>query len=182
MSDSDKKQYHICVKGKVQRVWFRDKIEDLADDLGLTGYVQNQSAKDVVIVVEGEDEIITHFVSSIRNIPPPVKIKSIDVSERPYSGTFSEFTIIRGEMMEELSERFDSAIYYLNNIDIKQDKMLEKQNTVIGLQIETLNEIKGVRKDFQKTFTEELIEIRGEIRELRTAMMQAGYLKKADVQ
>ena len=98
--------------------------------------------------------------------------------------------------MEELSERFDSAIYYLNNIDIKQDKMLEKQdqmlgkqdqmvekqNTVIGLQIETLNEIKGVRKDFQKTFTEELIEIRGEIRELRTAMMQAGYLKKADVQ
>lgn len=84
--------------------------------------------------------------------------------------------------MEELSERFDSAIYYLNNIDIKQDKMLEKQDTVIGLQIETLNEIKGVRKDFQKTFSEELIEIRGEIRELRTAMMQAGYLKKADVQ
>ncbi len=75
----------------------------------------------MVIVVEGEDEIITHFVSSIRNIPPPGKIKSIDVSERPYSGTFSEFTIIRGEMMEEFSERFDSAIYYLNNIDIKQD-------------------------------------------------------------
>ncbi|MGV8107972.1 acylphosphatase [Methanospirillum sp.] len=182
MSDSDKKQYHICVKGKVQRVWFRDKIEDLADDLGLTGYVQNQSAKDVVIVVEGEDEIITHFVSSIRDFPPPVKIKSIDVYERPYSGTFSEFTIIRGEMMEELSERFDSAIYYLNNIDIKQDKMLEKQNTGIGLQIETLNEIKGVHKDFQQTFTEELIEIRGEIRELGTAMIQAGYLKKADVQ
>ncbi|KAF5090679.1 Acylphosphatase [anaerobic digester metagenome] len=189
MSDSDKKQYHICVKGKVQRVGLRDKIEDLADDLELTGYVQNQSAKDVVIVVEGEDEIITQFVSSIRNIPPPVKIKSIDVSERPYSGTFSEFTIIRGEMMEELSERFDSAIYYLNNIDIKQDQMLdkqdqmvEKQNTVIGLQIETLNEIKGVRKDFQKTFTEELIEIRGEIRELGTAMIQTGYRKKADVQ
>lgn len=69
MSDSDKKQYHICVKGKVQRVWFRDNIKDLADDLGLTGYVQNQSVKDVVIVVEGEDEIITLFVSSIRNIP-----------------------------------------------------------------------------------------------------------------
>lgn len=98
--------------------------------------------------------------------------------------------------MEELSERFDSAICYLNNIDIKQDKMLEKQdqmldkqdqmvekqNTVIGLQIETLNEIKGVRNDFLKTFTKELIEIRGEIRELRTAMIQAGYLKKADVQ
>jgi hypothetical protein len=60
--------------------------------------------------------------------------------------------------------------------------MVEKQNTGIGLQIETLNEIKGARKDFQKTFTEELIEIRGEIRELGTAMIQTGYRKKADVQ
>lgn len=42
--------------------------------------------------------------------------------------------------------------------------------------------LKGVCKDFQKTFTEELIEIRGEIKELWTAMIQAGYLKKADVQ
>ncbi len=63
----------------------------------------------------------------------------------------------------------------------KQNQMLGKQDTVIGLQIETLREIKGVRSDFQKTFTEELIEIRGEIRELRSAMIEAGYLKKADV-
>ena len=34
----------------------------------------------------------------------------------------------------------------------------------------------------KNTFTEELIEIRGEIRELRSAMIEAGYLKKADVQ
>jgi hypothetical protein len=60
--------------------------------------------------------------------------------------------------------------------------MLEKQDTVIGLQIDTLREIKNIRSDFQKTFTEELIDIRGEIRELRNAMIQAGYLKRADAQ
>jgi len=60
--------------------------------------------------------------------------------------------------------------------------MLEKQDTVIGLQIDTLREIKNIRSDFQKTFTEELINIRGEIRELRNAMIQAGYLKRADAQ
>ena len=64
----------------------------------------------------------------------------------------------------------------------KQDQMLEKQDTVIGLQIDTLREIKNIRSDFQKTFTEELINIRGEIRELRNAMIQAGYLKRADAQ
>ncbi len=189
MSDSNKKQYHISVKGKVQRVGFRDKVEDIADSLELTGYVQNHSSKEVVIVIEGEEGKITKFIQSIRNIPPPVKIKSLVVAEYPYSGKYSEFTIMRGEMMEEFAERFDSAIYYLHNIDQKQDQMLDKQDqmlgkqdTVIGLQIETLREIKGVRSDFQKTFTEELIEIRGEIRELRSAMIQAGYLKKADVQ
>ncbi|MCA1914907.1 acylphosphatase [Methanospirillum hungatei] len=202
MSDSNKKQYHIFVKGKVQRVGFRDKVEDIADGLELTGYVQNHSSKDVIIVIEGEEEKITEFIQSIRNIPPPVKIKSLQVTEYPYSGNYSEFTILRGEMMEELAERFDSAIYYLHNLDQKQDQMLNKQDqmldkqdqmlnkqdqmlgkqdTVIGLQIETLREIKGVRSDFQKTFTEELIEIRGEIRELRSAMIEAGYLKKADV-
>lgn len=182
MSDANKKQFHISVKGKVQRVGFRDKVEDIADSLELTGYVQNHSSKDVVIVIEGEEGKITEFIQSIRNIPPPVKIKSLDANEYPYSGKFSEFTIMRGEMMEEFAERFDSAIYYLHNIDLKQDQMLGKQDTVIGLQIETLHEIKGVRSDFQKTITEELIEIRGEIRELRSAMIQAGYLKKADVQ
>ena len=182
MSDSNKKQFHISVKGKVQRVGFRDKVEDIADSLELTGYVQNHFSKDVVIVIEGEEGKISEFIQSIRNIPPPVKIKSLDANEYPYSGKFSEFTIMRGEMMEEFAERFDSAIYYLHNIDLKQDQMLDKQDTVIGLQIETLREIKGVRSDFQKTFTEELIEIRGEIRELRSAMIEAGYLKKADVQ
>ena len=83
--------------------------------------------------------------------------------------------------MEEFAERFDSAIFYLHSIDLKQDQMLEKQDTVIGLQIDTLREIKNIRSDFQKTFTEELIDIRGEIRELRSAMIEAGYLKKADV-
>lgn len=148
-----KKQYHILVKGKVQRVGLRDNVEDIADSLELTGYVQNHSSKDVVIVIEGEEGKITEFIQSIRNIPPPVKIRSLEVAECPYSGKYLEFTIMRGEIMEEFAERFDSAIYYLHNIDQKQDQMLDKQDTVIGLQIETLREIKGVRSDFQKTFT-----------------------------
>ena len=188
MSDPVNRQCHIYVKGKVQRVGFRDKVEDIAYNLGLTGYVQNQSSNDVVIVIEGEDEKINQFIQQVRDVPPPVKIKSLDVTEYPYSGDYSEFSIIRGEVMDEFAERFDTAVHLLYSIDQKQDQMLDKQDQmlrkqddVIGIQIETLNEIKGVRSDFQKTFTEELMEIRGEIRELRSAMMEAGYLKKADV-
>jgi acylphosphatase len=252
MSDPVNRQCHIYVRGKVQRVGFRDKVEDIAYDLELTGYVQNQSSNDVVIVIEGEDEKVNQFIQQVRDVPPPVKIKSLDVTEYPYSGDYSEFSIMRGEVMDEFAERFDTAVHLLHSIDQKQDRMLDKQDQmldkqdqmldkqdqmldkqdqmldkqdqmldkqdqmldkqdqmlgkqdqmldkqdrmlgkqdqmirkqddVIGIQIETLNEIKGVRSDFQKTFTEELIEIRGEIRELRSAMIEAGYLKKADVQ
>ena len=123
MSDSNKKQYHISVKGKVQRVGFRDKVEDFADSLELTGYVQNHSSKDVVIVIEGEEGKITEFIQSIRNIPPPVKIKSLEVTEYPYFGNFSEFTIMRGEMMNEFLDGFDSILYYLQSINQKLDRV-----------------------------------------------------------
>ena len=125
MSDSNKKQYHISVKGKVQRVGFRDKVEDIADSLELTGYVQNHSSKDVVIVIEGEEGKITEFIQSIRNIPPPVKIKSLEVTEYPYFGNFSEFTIMRGEMMNEFLDGFDSILYYLQSINQKLDRVFK---------------------------------------------------------
>jgi uncharacterized protein (DUF3084 family) len=88
------------------------------------------------------------------------------------------------QMLDKQDQMLDKQDQMLDKQDRmlgKQDQMIRKQDDVIGIQIETLNEIKGVRSDFQKTFTEELMEIRGEIRELRSAMMEAGYLKKADV-
>jgi acylphosphatase len=115
MSGVHTKQVHLFIKGKVQRVGFRDKVEDIADDLELTGYVQNHGSKDVVIVIEGEEGKITEFIQSIRTIPPPVKIKSLEVTEYPFSGKYSEFTIIRGEVMEEFAERFDSIINLLSS-------------------------------------------------------------------
>lgn len=125
MFDSEKKHYHILVKGKIQGVGFRDIVEDIADSLDLTGYVQNQSSKDIFIEIEGEDGKITEFIQSIRNIPPPVKIKSLEVIEYPYFGKFSEFTIMRGEMMDEFLDRFDSILYCLQSINQKLDRVFK---------------------------------------------------------
>ena len=203
MPNPEKKQYQIIVKGKVQGVGFRDKVEDLADERGLVGSIQNCLTKDVVIHVEGDVSLLNTFTQSIRTLPPPILVKSVDIVELPFEGTFQEFLIIRGAPSDELAERFDSAIGYLHRSEItqekilviqekildiqcqmigKQDQMLDKQDTGIGLQRETLNEVTGARSDFQRTFTHELIEIRSEIQELRSAMIQAGYMKKADAQ
>ncbi|PWR73446.1 acylphosphatase [Methanospirillum stamsii] len=42
----DQSQYQIFVKGKVQRVWFRENTEDLADELLAFWVCQKQSKKE----------------------------------------------------------------------------------------------------------------------------------------
>jgi acylphosphatase len=162
------KQYRIRVKGKVQRVGFRDKVDDLATDCGLSGYVLNLPGKDVFILVEGPKEDLDKFFKDIQMFPPPVKIKSIEISECPVEEIYDGFRIIRGEPNEELAERFDSALYLLTSIDNKQDQMLVKQDQMIQIQYETLYEIKEIRKDLKDSVIEVLAEVKSDIKEIKT--------------
>jgi len=134
MTVNSLKQYYITAFGKVQRVGFRDKVEEIALNNQISGYVQNLSTRDVCIVAEGKETDLEQFTRDIQNCNPPVKVSSIKVLERPYEGTYEDFIIIRGEPIEELAERFDHAIFYLHNIDTKQDKMLGKQDLMIDKQ------------------------------------------------
>lgn len=197
MVNNSFKQYRIIVIGKVQRVGFRDKVEDIAVEHRLTGYVQNLSTRDVCIVAEGKDTDLERFCRAVQNCEPPVKVSSMRVTECPYEGTYEDFIITRGEPFEELAERFDNAIYYLHSIDAKQDQMLENQDLSLGkqdqmlgkqdlmiethkhtvdLQSKTLDEIHALRTDFTDRFMYEVSEARAEIRELRNELVQAGVL------
>ena len=119
------KQYQIIVKGKVQRVGFRDKVEDIALDYDLGGYVRNLNSRDVFILAEGTEENLNLFCEAIQQFTLPIKVKSIQISEHPIEGTYSEFCIVRGDTAEEFSERFDSALYYLDSINTKLCLKLE---------------------------------------------------------
>ncbi len=138
MTDNSSKQYIITVTGKVQRVGFRDKVEDLAIEHRIKGYVQNIKTREVSIVAEGLDSNLKNFCAALKNCEPPVMVSTINIEERPVLGTYEDFTILRGEPIEELAERFDTAIFYLHSIDTKQDQMLGKQDVMIELQKETL--------------------------------------------
>ena len=51
-------QGNIQVKGKVQGVWFRAFTKEKAEELGLTGWVQNQPEGSVYLKVKGKKETI----------------------------------------------------------------------------------------------------------------------------
>lgn len=55
----------IIAKGKVQRVGYRDAVEEIARKLEITGFVENVKPYDVRIVAEGEDDNIEQFIDMI---------------------------------------------------------------------------------------------------------------------
>ncbi len=81
----------IRVRGIVQGVGFRPFVHNLAQSLGLGGFVFNSSAG-VIIEIEGGDAVLQQFVETLRSSPPPLaQIDQCEVSELNLRGetTFS---------------------------------------------------------------------------------------------
>ena len=131
-------QYSIIVSGKVQGVSFRDRVEDLAMEYDITGYVQNSPKKEVYILAQGRKENLDSFCDKIQRCEPLVKVHSIRITEQPCETVYSEFLILRGDPNEELTERLDAAVYFLYSMDRKQDLMLYKQDQALGNQDQML--------------------------------------------
>jgi hydrogenase maturation protein HypF len=82
----------IVVKGIVQGVGFRPYVFNLADALGLKGYVTNTS-EGVFIDIEGAR--VSEFIERLRNEAPPLsRITDLSFASHPVHG-YSEFTIRR---------------------------------------------------------------------------------------
>jgi hydrogenase maturation protein HypF len=82
----------ISVKGAVQGVGFRPFIYNLADSLGLKGYVLN-TPQGVIIEVEGESKYLEIFTDRIKKEKPPISlIQNITIEElKPVN--YSDFII-----------------------------------------------------------------------------------------
>ena len=100
------KAYSLRIYGRVQRVGFRRYVLDLAQDLNLSGYVKNLSDGSVEIFVQGEEEKLSKFLESIKQPPPPAKIREIKEEETSEKTEIKEFRIVYGEIADELQEGF----------------------------------------------------------------------------
>ncbi len=86
----------IHITGIVQGVGFRPFVYNLAENLGLKGWVKNTSAG-VVIEIEGESKLINSFLVSLKNdIPVLARIDTLKTQPKPLEG-FTSFQIIASE-------------------------------------------------------------------------------------
>ena len=73
MSVTVERRTRLRVEGTVQGVGFRPYVYRLAGELGLAGFVLNDS-RGVLIEIEGDDTVVDRFVVRLRDEAPPLAV------------------------------------------------------------------------------------------------------------
>ncbi|MDB5192338.1 MAG: hypothetical protein JWQ96_1901 [Segetibacter sp.] len=85
---------HLLIKGKVQGVFYRATAQEVADELGVTGWVRNTEEGNVEAVVSGSQADIDRYINWCRQGPRRANVSDVVVT--PYEETpFKEFSIKR---------------------------------------------------------------------------------------
>ena len=87
------KRLYAVITGRVQRVGYRDFVEDAADLLELTGWVRNLYNGDVEVVVEGEEPKLQQFSALISTGPSLAFVRNYTEDWSPATGEFRDFAI-----------------------------------------------------------------------------------------
>lgn len=87
-----RKQIHVYYVGRVQGVGFRYTAEDLAREMGVSGWVKNLRDGRVELVVEAEEDALKNFLHRIEEVFSSY-IGNKDVAWLAATGEFKDFQI-----------------------------------------------------------------------------------------
>ncbi|MEM4289892.1 MAG: acylphosphatase [Nitrososphaerota archaeon] len=154
----------VKVLGRVQRVGYRRHVLEVAQELGLAGYVRNELDGSVIVFVQGEDGLVDSFLSRIRSPPPPAVVREIVVEEVRPRPRLKAFQIMYGRLADELQEGFGAmqAIFtdYRGEFrDFRQEFREFRQ------------EFRDFRQEFRE-FRQEFRDFRQEFRDFRDVSLK----------
>jgi acylphosphatase/uncharacterized protein YoxC len=110
----------FIVKGRVQKVNYRDEVQAIARTLGVTGYVKNLRSGDVEVVCEGAEAAIAKFEKELAIKKGLIDVRDVVADETlPIKGKFAYFDIKYGPMEEELGERMSTGFVYIREVGDK---------------------------------------------------------------
>ena len=90
----DKVRFAIRVDGKVQGVWFRQTTKDKAEELGLTGTVENLEDGSVYIEAEGSEDDLGKLLMFCTTGSQNAEVKGVTLVKVPIIG-YQGFSIKR---------------------------------------------------------------------------------------
>ncbi len=194
------------ISGRVQKVGYRARVVALAEDMGLTGFVQNYPDGRVEVVAEGEKSALEKFAAELNIKNTFIDIKNIEVEYSEAAQAYTRFHKISGP--SEIGDRLDEGIEILkdiaagvNNLTVitksgfenlgckmdkmldkqdltlnKMDQMLDKQDQMLDKQDDTLDEIKGLRTDMKGHMDQRFKRIESELAEIKSALRERGII------
>ncbi|MEZ0249145.1 MAG: acylphosphatase [Thermoproteus sp.] len=90
-----KTRAHLYIRGKVQGVFFRQSMKDVATHYGVRGWVRNlPDGKTVEAVLEGEEDAVRKVVEWAHYGPPGARVEKVEVQYEEYRGEFDDFKIL----------------------------------------------------------------------------------------
>ena len=87
------KAVEITISGKVQGIYFRKKTKELADKLGIRGWVRNNNNDTVSVWAEGEEKDLQRLTKESYNAPDGGSVSNIQAIWKDATDKFSNFNI-----------------------------------------------------------------------------------------
>ncbi|CDQ19578.1 acylphosphatase [Halobacillus karajensis] len=85
----------ITVHGRVQGVGFRAATKQIAEEIGVAGWVKNQPDGTVLIEVEGKHEQVKQFIKKIQEGPTPYsKVNALDITNNKSMNDHEKFKVL----------------------------------------------------------------------------------------
>lgn len=91
-----RKRIRATIHGRVQRVAFREYTRQQAEQLGVSGFVENQADGTVLVLCEGEAAQVDALVAWLAVGSPFALVEQVRVSEEPLQGETGPLVIRYG--------------------------------------------------------------------------------------
>jgi len=86
---------NVIITGRVQGVWFRKYTRSKAKEMGLKGWVRNESNGNVALIAEGSEELLKKFLYWLGKGSPEAEVDTVNVNWEETKGIFKSFEIIK---------------------------------------------------------------------------------------
>jgi acylphosphatase len=84
---------HVFISGRVQGVFYRASTKNMAEQLGLKGWVRNTSDGWVEALFEGDETAVKDMISWCHKGPRSAEVSDVTVDYTKFLGEFEEFCI-----------------------------------------------------------------------------------------
>ena len=88
------KTIRLTIKGNVQGVFYRATARDVADQLGIKGWVRNLRDNNVEITATATEDVLQKFIRWCKQGPPKATVDEVIIEELDLQ-EFSDFRIMR---------------------------------------------------------------------------------------